>query len=80
MTDPSGNPDDVRRPVAGDDGGPDHGGTVGAPRWVKVFGLVALALTVLVVVLLVAGGGPGGHGPGPGRHGLSVTGRPGPPS
>jgi hypothetical protein len=34
------------------------------PRWVKVFGLVALAVAVGFVVLLLAG--RGGHGPG--RH------------
>lgn len=36
----------------------------GAPRWVKVSGIIAIVLTLLVVVLLLAGGGP--HGPG--RH------------
>lgn len=53
----------------GDDagGGPDRGSTTSTPRWVKVFGLVALAVILLIVVLLVVGGGPGGHGPG--RHG-----------
>jgi prolyl oligopeptidase PreP (S9A serine peptidase family) len=40
---------------------PDTGGT---PRWVKVSGLVALAVLVLFVVVLVVGGGE--HGPG--RH------------
>jgi hypothetical protein len=39
--------------------------TRGTPRWVKLFGIVALVLIVLVVVMLVAG--RGGHGPG--RHG-----------
>ena len=34
------------------------------PRWVKVFGLIAVVVVVLFVVLLLAGGG--GHGPG--RH------------
>ena len=34
----------------------------GTPRWVKVFGLIALVVIVLFVVLLVVGG-PGGHGP-----------------
>jgi hypothetical protein len=37
---------------------------VGTPRWVKVFGIIALVLVVLVVVMLVTG--RGGHGPG--RH------------
>jgi hypothetical protein len=43
--------------------------TAGTPRWVKVFGIIALALLVLVVVGLIIG--KGGHGPGrhaPGGH------------
>ncbi len=36
---------------------------VGTPRWVKVFGVVALILALLFVVSLLVGGG---HGPG--RH------------
>lgn len=40
----------------------------GTPRWVKVFGLVALALVLLFVVLQLTGVG-GDHGPG--RHGGS---------
>jgi hypothetical protein len=36
--------------------------TEGTPRWVKVFGIVAVVVVVLFVVLLIAGG----HGPG--RH------------
>jgi hypothetical protein len=39
--------------------------TSGMPRWVKVFGVIALALIVLLVILILTGGG-GGHGPG--RH------------
>jgi hypothetical protein len=35
------------------------------PRWVKVFGLVAVVVILLFVVVLVVSG-PGGHGPG--RH------------
>lgn len=38
----------------------------GAPRWVKVSGLIAGVLALSVVVLMFAGGGPGRHGPG--RH------------
>jgi hypothetical protein len=45
--------------------GPDPGSTAGTPRWVKVFGLIALVVVLVVVILLLAGGG-GGHGPG--RH------------
>ena len=36
----------------------------GTPRWVKVFGIIALALVLLVVIMMFAGGGS--HGPG--RH------------
>lgn len=36
----------------------------GTPRWVKLFGLLALALVVLLVVALIVVGGD--HGPG--RH------------
>jgi hypothetical protein len=35
----------------------------GPPRWVKVSGIIALALIVLVLIALLAGGN---HGPG--RH------------
>lgn len=38
--------------------------TDGTPRWVKVFGIVFLALVLLFVVLQFVGGGD--HGPG--RH------------
>jgi hypothetical protein len=37
----------------------------GAPRWVKVFGVVVFVVVLLFVILLVTGS-PGGHGPG--RH------------
>ena len=39
------------------------------PRWVKVFGIIALVLAVLVVVMLATGRG-GSHGPG--RHAPSA--------
>jgi hypothetical protein len=37
----------------------------GLPRWVKVFGLITIAVLVLLVVLLIAGSdhGPGRHSP-----------------
>ncbi|MDQ3412220.1 MAG: hypothetical protein M3509_08890 [Chloroflexota bacterium] len=47
---------------------PDAGDDTGTPRWVKVFGVLALVLILLVVVFLVAGGGPGGHTPPAGGH------------
>ena len=41
---------------------PDADGDTGTPRWVKVFGIIALVAVLLVVILLLAGG----HDPG--RH------------
>ena len=43
--------------------GPGRGSTAGTPRWVKVFGIIAVALALLFVVLLLAGHGPGRHMP-----------------
>ena len=46
---------------------PDPGGPgraeepTGMPRWVKVFGVVAVVVVVLVVVMLLTGHGPGRH-------------------
>jgi len=37
----------------------------GTPRWVKVFGIIALVVVLLFVFLMFTRG-PGGHGPG--RH------------
>ena len=36
----------------------------GTPRWVKVFGIIAIVLVLLVVIMMFTGGGS--HGPG--RH------------
>lgn len=36
----------------------------GAPRWVKVSGILAIALVLLIVIVMLASGGR--HGPG--RH------------
>ncbi len=44
--------------------GPDRGSVPGIPRWVKVFGIIALTLVLLVVVMMLIGGGE--HGPS--RH------------
>ena len=43
---------------------PDRGSTTGTPRWVKVFGIIALVAVVLFLVVMLIGGGE--HGPG--RH------------
>jgi hypothetical protein len=40
---------------------PGHGSTSGTPRWVKVFGIIALVLVLLFVISLLTGVG---HGPG----------------
>jgi len=45
--------------------GPDGELTTSTPRWVKVFGIIALVVVLLFVILLFTRG-PGGHGPG--RH------------
>lgn len=44
---------------------PDRGSTAGAPRWVKVIGIIGLLVVLLAVVMMFAVGG-GEHGPG--RH------------
>jgi hypothetical protein len=44
--------------------GAGPGSTPSTPRWVKVFGIVALVVVVLIVLMLLVGGGS--HGPG--RH------------
>ncbi|MGW7331949.1 hypothetical protein ACWGIU_25835 [Streptomyces sp. NPDC054840] len=45
-------------------GSPDrHDDDEGAPRWVKVSAVVALALIVVFVVVHLAGGGMAGHTP-----------------
>ena len=46
--------------------GPDRGPTTSTPRWVKVFGIIALVLVLLVVIQHLAGnilGGGGLHPP-----------------
>jgi len=35
------------------------------PRWVKVFGIIAIVVVLLFIILMLTRG-PGGHGPG--RH------------
>jgi hypothetical protein len=59
MTEPPAYPD----PGADAGVGSDRGSPPGTPRWVKVFGMIALVLVVAIVIVLLVGGG---HGPG--RH------------
>ena len=44
---------------------PERGSTTSTPRWVKVFGTIALVLVLLFVIMMLTGRG-GSHGPG--RH------------
>ena len=53
-------------PPNSDDTGTDRELT-STPRWVKVFGIIAIVVAVLFVILMFAGGGR--HGPG--RHRMS---------
>jgi len=41
---------------------PDRRLSTAAPRWVKVFGIIAIVVVLLLVVLHVSGHGFGGHG------------------
>ena len=46
----------------GDTGvGPDRGSTTSTPRWVKMFGIIALVLVLLFVILHLTGRGLGRH-------------------
>ena len=47
---------------------PDHESATGIPRWVKVFGIIALIVVLLVVVVMLTGGGIGSHTPPAGGH------------
>ncbi len=40
----------------------DRGSNLGAPRWVKAFGIVAVILVVAFVVMHLTGHGLHGHG------------------
>jgi hypothetical protein len=52
---------------------PGHGSMGGTPRWVKVFGIVALILILVFVISLLAGvrHGPGMHTPSGGAGGYT---------
>ncbi|HKQ05645.1 MAG TPA: hypothetical protein VJ464_10970 [Blastocatellia bacterium] len=42
--------------------GPDRGSDVGMPRWVKVFGIIAIVVVLLFIILHLTGNSLGGHG------------------
>jgi hypothetical protein len=46
--------------------GPGRESTTSTPRWVKVFGAIALVVALLFVILMVTRGPGGRHGPS--RH------------
>jgi hypothetical protein len=52
--------------------GPDRPPYPGTPRWVKVFGIIAVVVVLLFVFLMFTRG-PGGHGPGGHTPPSSVT-------
>ena len=60
MGDPPPHPDEPDTRI-GPGVGPEPVPITGAPRWAKVFGIIALVVVVLFVILLLAGGGE--HGP-----------------
>ena len=63
MADPPPYPDSNSGTGEGASEGPDQRSTTGAPRWVKVFGVIALVLILLFVILHLTGRGLGGHTP-----------------
>lgn len=58
----------MAEPPPNPDGDVDTG--TGTPRWVKVFGIIAVVVVLLFVIMLFTGGGE--HGPG--RHTGSAPG------
>jgi hypothetical protein len=53
---------DSNAETGGDSGtGSDRESTRGTPRWVKVFGIIGLALALLMGLMLLTGHGPGRH-------------------
>jgi hypothetical protein len=55
------------------DASSDRGLAAGTPRWVKVSGIIALAVLLLLIVLLLVGGN---HGPGRHRSSSALADRP----
>ena len=54
---------------------PDRESTTGAPRWVKVFGVIGIVVVLLLVVLMLASGGEHGpwrHAPGGDTSGVEA--------
>ena len=57
----------ANRDSAGSSGvDPDRDSPPRTPRWVKVFGIIALVIVLLFLILMLTRGPSGGHGPG--RH------------
>ena len=56
---------------------PDTDRDIGAPRWVKLTGIVAVVAVLLVIVMLLTGHGPWHH---MGMGGMAMDGTPNPTS
>ena len=44
-------------------GSPPGAGSTNTPRWVKVFGIIAIVLVLLIVIMMLTGHDPGRHIP-----------------
>ncbi len=64
-------------PPAYPDSGEDPERTSGTPRWVKLFGVIALVVVVLFAILLLSGRG-GDHGPRRHTQPVGIGGHPPP--
>jgi hypothetical protein len=69
MADLYPSPDTSDDTGVGSDGGP----APSTPRWVKVFGIIALVVVLLVAIMLISGHGPGRHMHGA-MHGAGLGG------
>jgi hypothetical protein len=73
MTGQTPDQDGETHAVAGIGVGRDTALSPGAPRWVKVSGVIGILVVLMIVVMLLTGHGPQSHlHAGPGRHGPAV--------
>jgi hypothetical protein len=73
MTGQTPDQDGEARAVTGIGVGRDTAPSPGAPRWVKVSGIIGIVVVLMIAVMLLTGHGPQRHlHAGPGRHGPAV--------